>query len=189
MATPLMEQYLGLKARHPKELLLFRCGDFYELFYDDAKVAAETLGIALTSRSKDDGVPMAGVPHHAVEGYIRRLLAAGKRVALAEQLTDPGEGPGLIVRDVTEVITPGTVTESSMLDERAPNHLCAVAPGTGLLGLAWLDVSTGRLIAEDVPEGALAEELSRIEPAETLIPDGPDGDRLRQGALRGRVAT
>src|SRR5437667_616791 len=97
--TPLMEQYLRLKAKHPRELLLFRCGDFYELFYDDAKTASETLGIALTSRSKDEGVPMAGVPWHSVESYVRRLLGAGKRVAIAEQLSDPKDSPGLVERD------------------------------------------------------------------------------------------
>ncbi|HVY61419.1 MAG TPA: DNA mismatch repair protein MutS, partial [Planctomycetota bacterium] len=188
--TPLMEQYLGLKKRHPNDLLLFRCGDFYELFYEDAKIAADTLGIALTSRSKDEGVPMAGVPHHSVEGYIRRLLEAGKRVALAEQLTEPGAG--LIVRDVTEVITPGTVTEWSMLEERAPKHLAAVASagaGARRVGLAWLEVSTGKFLVEDVDAGALEEELARVDPAETLVPDGAAGDELRKTALRGRVVT
>src|SRR5438552_5121712 len=134
-----MEQYLGLKKRHPNDLLLFRCGDFYELFFDDARIAAETLGIALTSRSKDDGVPMAGVPYHAVGNYVRRLLEAGKRVALAEQLTDPKESQGLIERGVTEVVTPGTATEWSMLEERAAKHLAAVATSTSTtIGLAWL---------------------------------------------------
>jgi len=190
-----MEQYLSLKAKHPHELLLFRCGDFYELFYDDARIASETLGIALTQRSKEEGVPMAGVPFHAVEGYIRRLLAAGKRVAIAEQMSDPKDSPGLIVRDVTEVVTPGTVTEWSMLDERAATHLAAIAPPASAasaktrVGLAWLDVSTGRFQAQDVLREALEEELARIAPAETLVPDGAAGDELLTGALRGRTAT
>jgi DNA mismatch repair protein MutS len=192
MPTPLMEQYLSLKARHPGELLLFRCGDFYELFYEDARIASETLGIALTTRSKEEGIPMAGVPFHSVEGYIRRLLAAGKRVALAEQLGDPGDSPGLIERDVTEVVSPGTVTEWSMLEERAASHLLAIAPARGSkerVGLAWLDISTGRFLAEDIPRAALEEELARIDPRETLVPDGAEGDALAKGALRARVAT
>ncbi len=189
-----MDQYLGLKKKHPAALLLFRCGDFYELFYDDAKVAAETLGIALTTRSKDEGVPMAGVPFHAVDGYVRRLLKAGKRVAIAEQLTEPGDGPGLIVRDVTEVVTPGTVTEASMLEERAPTLLAAVSStststSTSTIGLAWLEVATGRFVAEDLPVSALEEEIARLDPAETLVEDGLGGDALRAGALRARVLT
>jgi DNA mismatch repair protein MutS len=183
-----MEQYLRLKARHPRDLLLFRCGDFYELFYEDARTASETLGIALTTRSKEEGIPMAGVPYHSVETYIRRLLAAGKRVALAEQLTDPKDSPGLVERDVVEVITPGTATEWSMLEERAPLHLAALAPRDGTIGVAWLEASTGRFAAHDVPREALGDELARLDPAEVLLPDGAEGDDLR-GALAGRTAT
>lgn len=190
--TPLMEQYSRLKAKHPRELLLFRCGDFYELFFDDAKEASATLGIALTARSKDskDGaVPMAGVPYHSAEGYIRRLLAAGKRVAVAEQLSDPKDSPGLVERDVVEVFTPGTATEWSMLEERAPLHLLALAPAaSGVIGVAWLETSTGRFAAHDVPAEALEDEIARIEPAEVLVPDSAEGDGLAP-ALAGRAAT
>jgi DNA mismatch repair protein MutS len=192
--TPLMEQYARLKAKHPRELLLFRCGDFYELFFEDAKEASATLGIALTARqkdSKDGAVPMAGVPYHSAEGYIRRLLAAGKRVAVAEQLSDPKDSPGLVERDVVEVITPGTATEWSMLEERAPLHLLALAPGAGpddVVGLAWLETSTGRFAAHDAPREAMRDELARIEPAEILLPDAAAGDELAP-ALGGRAAT
>ncbi len=132
--TPMMEQYLSLKAVHPHEILFFRMGDFYEMFFDDATAAAEILGIALTSRSKAEEapgggpIPMAGVPHHSALTYIRRLLRAGKRVAICEQLDDPREvAPGtLIRREVVEVVTPGTVTDAALLEEGAPNHLLAV---------------------------------------------------------------
>ncbi|MHC4393599.1 MAG: MutS N-terminal domain-containing protein, partial [Planctomycetota bacterium] len=183
--TPLTRQYLDLKRKNPDALLFFRCGDFYELFFDDAREASERLGISLTARHKEKdgsgGVPMAGVPHHSVEPYIKRLLDQGCRVAIAEQLSDPKQTKGLVERGVVEVVTPGTVTAWSMLDERRANHVLAIAPArTGSFGLAWLEVTTGRLVVTDVPEQAILDEVARVEPSEVLIPDDERGDQLTE---------
>src|SRR5205807_5745525 len=127
--TPMMQQYREAKARHPGMLLLFRMGDFYELFEEDAELVARVLGLTLTSRDKT--VPMAGFPHHALEGHLRNLLRAGFRVAVCDQVEDPALAKGLVRREVTRVITPGTVTEDDLLDPRASNHLVALVAGGG----------------------------------------------------------
>src|SRR4051794_39764626 len=153
--TPMMQQYREAKDRHPGMLLLFRMGDFYELFDADAEVASRVLGLTLTSRDKT--VPMAGFPHHALEPYLRKLLHAGHRVAICEQVEDPALAKGLVRREVTRVVTPGTVTEDNLLDPRRANHLIALWPaGTrapagrgGTLGLAWVELSTGKFHAAD----------------------------------------
>ena len=169
--TPLMRQYLTAKAEFPQTLLLFRMGDFYELFYDDARKAAKLLDITLTQRGQSAGapIPMAGVPYHALEGYLVKLLRLGESVALCEQIGDPGLAKGIMERKVTRVITPGTVTDEALLDERRENLLLAIAEGKNALGLAWLELSAGRMAVCEIPHGALHTELARLSPVETLI--------------------
>src|SRR4051812_44001206 len=176
--TPMMQQYREAKAQHPGMLLLFRMGDFYELFEDDAEVAARVLGLTLTSRDKT--VPMAGFPHHALETHLHKLLRAGHRVALCDQVEDAALAKGLVRREVTRVITPGTLTEEELLDPRQANHLVAVWGGASgkapAAGLAWVDLSTGGFQAADVPWPRLADELARLSAAELLCPED-DADR------------
>ncbi|MCX7425994.1 MAG: DNA mismatch repair protein MutS [Planctomycetia bacterium] len=172
--TPMMKQYQDAKRACPEALLLFRMGDFYEMFHDDAKLAAKTLGLALTSRDKgDDPVPMAGFPHHQLESYLAKLIAAGMRVAVCDQVEDPKEAKGLVRREVTRVVTPGTVTDEALLDPRQSNYLAAVAPGDPATdqpaGLAWVELSTGRFVAGGVDDAQLPDHLARIAPAECLL--------------------
>jgi len=185
--TPMMRQYLAIKKNYPDMLLLFRMGDFYELFYEDAKTAARVLGLTLTSREKGDrAVPMAGVPHQSVHLYVKRLIRAGFKVALCDQLEDPRQAKGLVARDVTRVITPGTLTEDALLESKDHNYLAAIAPLGELAGLAWVDLSTGRFQAEDCPAQKVLDELTRLRPSEILLPESvyrdPSGpaDRLRR---------
>src|SRR5437764_12797731 len=147
--TPMMRQYREAKASHPGMLLLFRMGDFYETFDGDAELAARVLGLTLTSRDKQ--VPMAGFPHHQLENYLRKLLQAGHRVAVCDQVEDPALAKGLVKREVTRVVTAGTVTEDALLDPRASNHIAAVVRTRGLFGLAWADLSAGTFWAADLP--------------------------------------
>ena len=171
--TPMMKQFLMLKDRHKDCVLLFRAGDFYETFFQDAEIASKVLGIALTARDKDgpSPVPMAGVPYHAVDPYVHKLIRAGYKVAICEQMEDPKEAKGLIERDVTRVITPGTLTDDSLLESKASNYLVAAYPDGDTVGLAWVDISAGRFIAADVPAERLMDELTRIAPAECLLPE------------------
>ncbi|HZT82048.1 MAG TPA: DNA mismatch repair protein MutS [Gemmataceae bacterium] len=173
--TPMMQQYREAKERHPGMLLFFRNGDFYELFEEDAELAARLLGITLTRRDKS--IPMAGVPHHAVDRYLRQLLQLGHRVAICEQMEEASQARGLIRREVTRVVTPGTLTEDDLLDARRSNHLVAVAPGgRDTVGLAWVELSTGTFQAADVPRARLADELGRLAPSELLCAEGETGD-------------
>lgn len=167
--TPMMQQYRDAKARHPGMLLFFRNGDFYELFEDDAELGARLLGITLTRRDKT--IPMAGVPHHALDRYLTRLLQLGHRVAICEQVEEASQAKGLIRREVTRVVTPGTLTEDNLLDPRRANHLAAVAlrGGVGAAGLAWVELSTGAFEAADVPIDRLADELGRLDASEVLV--------------------
>ncbi len=169
MTTPMMQQYRDAKTRHPGMLLMFRMGDFYEFFYEDAEVAARVLGLTLTSRDKT--IPMAGVPYRQLDTYLQRLLRAGHRVAVCDQVEDPAQAKGLVRREVTRIVTPGTVTEDGLLDPRQSNHLIALLPGS-LVGLAWLELSTGQFHAADVPAPRLGDELARLAPAECLCPEG-----------------
>jgi DNA mismatch repair protein MutS len=170
--TPMMKQYEEAKRACPEALLLFRMGDFYELFFDDAKTAAGVLGLALTSRDKGpDAIPMAGFPHHQLESYLGKLIAAGFRAAVCEQVEDPRQAKGLVRREVTRVVTPGTVTDDALLDPRRSNFLAAVAPGDPA-GVAWVELSTGRFVAAGFPAGQLGDQLARIAPAECLVSDG-----------------
>ncbi|OHB39952.1 MAG: DNA mismatch repair protein MutS [Planctomycetes bacterium GWA2_39_15] len=170
--TPMMRQYNEIKRQHKDALLFFRMGDFYELFFEDAKLAAKVLGITLTSRSKGEGaIPMAGMPHHSSESYIRRLIKAGYKVAICDQLQDPDEAKGIIDRGVTRIITPGTVTEDTLLEDKSNNYLMAVLETNSMLGLSWIDLSTGRFEVEDIQKELLFDEFARLNPSELLLPE------------------
>ena len=172
--TPLMKQFFAAKAEHPDVLLFFRMGDFYELFFDDARKAARLLDITLTQRGQSAGqpIPMAGVPHHSAEGYLARLVALGESVAICEQIGDPALAKGIVERKVVRIVTPGTVTDEALLNERRDTLLLAVARGKNGYGLAWADLAGGRFLVNEVAnEDALEAEIARLEPAETLIAD------------------
>ena len=177
-ATPMMAQYLEVKRAHPDCLLFYRMGDFYEMFFDDAVAASRALDIALTKRGKHDGedIPMCGVPVHAAEGYLSRLIRKGFRVAVCEQTEDPAAAKkrgakSVVARAVVRVVTPGTITEDALLDARSHNYLAALADAGGGLGLAWLDMSTGDFQVQPVTEAALPAALARLEPGELLLPE------------------
>jgi DNA mismatch repair protein MutS len=199
--SPMMQQYREARQAAGDALLLFRMGDFYELFYDDAKTAARTLGLALTSRDKgDDPVPMAGFPHHQLDSYLAKIIAAGHRAAICEQVEDANQAKGLVKREVTRIVTPGTLTDDALLDPQRSNFLAAIVlPAAGArsgtramataqsghdsmptqssghvtqnIGLAWVDVSTGRFSAATFLWQQVADQLARIHPAELLIAD------------------
>lgn len=179
-----MQQYRDAKEQYPGMLLLFRMGDFYELFDADAEVASKVLGLTLTSRDKT--IPMAGIPHHALERYLHRLLRAGHRVAICDQVEDASQAKGLVRREVTRVVTPGTLTEDALLDPQRANYLTALRPGPkSEVGVAWVDLSTGHFHAADVSWEHLHDELTRLAPAECLVAEGgPDrlADAVRQAA-------
>ncbi len=170
--TPMMQQYLRVKAEHPDTLVFYRMGDFYELFFDDAKKAAQLLNITLTSRGQSNGEPiaMAGVPHHAAEGYIAKLLREGESVALCEQIGDPATSKGPVERKVVRIVTPATVTDDALLDEHQDNLLVAICWLKGQYGIASLDVTSGRFLLQQVDsEDALINEVARLNPAELLF--------------------
>ena len=203
--TPLMQQYHAVKKQHPAALVLFRLGDFYELFYDDAVVASRILQITLTARNKEKGepVPMCGVPYHAAENYIAKLIRAGHKVAICEQMEEPGPGKKLVRREVIRVLTPGTATSGSLVDAKENNFLAAVARGAAAsaaaasggrgtsraaearIGLAYVDLSTGEFRATeftgDKAEAWLRDELEILRPREILLPRPvtlfPDAER------------
>jgi len=184
--TPMMQQYLRIKAQHPDILMLYRMGDFYELFYDDAERAAALLDITLTARGASAGAPvkMAGVPVHSVEQYLAKLVRLGESVAICEQIGDPSTAKGPVERKVTRIVTPGTLTDSALLDEKADSVLLAVARDRASVGLAWLTLASGELrVAEFAPQ-ALGNELRRIAPAEILVADaGPALDGVDEATL------
>ncbi len=188
--TPAMAQFMAAKRQHPDALLFFRMGDFYELFHDDAKVASRALGITLTSRSKgEDAIPMAGVPVRSVDTYLKRLVQAGFKVAICEQMQDPREVKGLVDRQVVRVVTPGTLTEDSLLDGRRSNFLAAVigsGGARGRVGIAWVELSTGAFRVTECPPDRFEDELERIEPAEVLAPEGADELRATIDTPRAR---
>ncbi len=180
-ATPMMAQYLQIKAQNPGALLFYRMGDFYEMFFDDAVAASEALDIALTKRGKHLGedIAMCGVPVHAAEGYLLNLIRKGFRVAIAEQLEDPAEAKkrgskSVVKRDVVRLVTPGTLTEDSLLEARRHNFLCAFAEVRDDSALAWADISTGEFRVMSCPLPRLGPELARLAPKEVLIPDSQD---------------
>ncbi|HVQ26795.1 MAG TPA: DNA mismatch repair protein MutS [Planctomycetota bacterium] len=179
-ATPMMEQYGQAKREAGDALLFFRMGDFYELFGEDAKIASRALGITLTARSQGEGaVPMAGVPVKAYQGYLQQLIRAGFRVAICDQMEDPALAKGLVDRQVTRIVTAGTVFEDDLLERGASNYLLGLAPQGDRCGLAWLDVSTGAFSVAEVPVARVADEVARLEPAEIVVPESllEDGER------------
>ena len=173
-ASPAMAQWFAMKAENPDALLFFRMGDFYELFFTDAEAAAAALDIALTARGEHAGasIPMCGVPHHAAESYLARLIRRGFRVAVAEQMEDPrtrtGKAP--IRRAVVRLVTPGTITEEALLEGGRANLLLALAQDRDGIGAAWLDVSTGLFETSSLTQAELPALLGRLEPAEILAP-------------------
>jgi len=195
--TPMMKQYLDAKTACPDAILLFRMGDFYELFHEDAKTAARLLGLTLTSRDKGDNpIPMAGFPHHQLESYLGKLVALGQRVAICEQVEDPKLAKGLVKREIARIVTPGTVTDDALLDPRESNFLAAVseshdAKQPDLVGIAWVELSTGRFYAACCSRKKLGDELARIGPSECLLRDDSDlfdGDRGLRLVLTKRPA-
>ena len=177
--TPMMRQYLQLKEQHPDCLLFFRLGDFYELFFEDAVTASKELELVLTGRScgLDERAPMCGVPYHSVDSYIDRLISKGYKVAICEQLTDPSESKGLVDRGITRIVTPGTITSNSALDEKTNNYVLSLYVNSqSKLGFSAADVSTGAFslgeIEDDLHNSRLFEELARIQPTEVIVPDG-----------------
>jgi DNA mismatch repair protein MutS len=174
--SPVMQQYLRIKAEHPDILLFYRMGDFYELFYDDADKASRLLDITLTSRGQSAGAPvrMAGVPVHAVEHYLAKLVKLGESVAICEQVGDVATAKGPVERQVTRIVTPGTLTDSELLEDKADNVLLALAADKSTVGLAWLSLASGTLRVAEVAPQALANELRRIGPAEILAAEGVD---------------
>src|ERR1017187_8320459 len=172
--TPMMQQYLRIKAEHPDALLFYRMGDFYEMFYEDARRAAQLLDIALTQRGASAGapIPMAGGPAGTLDSYLAKLVRKGQSVAICEQRGEPGKTKGPMEREVVRIVTPGTVTDEALLDERRDNVLASVCGAGGRYGLAWLDLSAGRFSVMELEGGAALEtELERLRPAELLAPD------------------
>src|SRR6202163_2107579 len=194
--TPMMEQYLEIKAAHPGLLLFYRMGDFYELFFEDAEIASKTLGIVLTKRGRHQGIdiPMCGVPVERSEDYLHRLIEAGHRVAVCEQTEDPAAARArgnkrVVRRNVVRLVTPGTLTEDTLLDARANNYLLAIArtrgsAGSDRIGLAWIDISTAEFIVTECAIGELAATLSRINPNEVIVTDALYGDADLGPSLR-----
>src|SRR5262247_435632 len=183
-ATPVMEQFIEIKAANPDCLLFYRMGDFYELFFEDAEIAARALGIVLTKRGKHLGrdIPMCGVPVHRADEYLHRLIAMGHRVAVCEQLEDPAEAKkrgskSVVKRNVIRLVTPGTLTEDTLLDARSNNYLLAIArarlsaDAENRFALAWIDISTGEFRIAECERPALAAEIARIEPGEIIMSD------------------
>ena len=182
--TPMMAQYLQLKAQNPDILLFYRMGDFYELFYDDAKKAAALLDISLTKRGQSAGepIPMAGVPYHAVEGYLAKLVALGESVAICEQIGDPATSKGPVERKVVRIVTPGTVSDEALLPERQDNLVAAIYQEKGVFALATLDMASGHFLISELPnKEALSAELQRTQPAEILYPEDFSDAGILQG--------
>ena len=186
--TPMMQQYRRIKRETPPSILMFRLGDFYEMFFDDAVTASRVLGITLTAREAGKGnkVPMCGVPYHAAQEHIARLIRAGHKVAVCDQMEDPGLAKGLVKREVTRVVTPGTAIDEGLLGERDNNYLAAIHRAGGIFGLCCLDLSTGEfLVTELEREADLMGEIGRLSPSEFLLPAELAGDREFVARLRG----
>ena len=172
--TPAMKQFFHFKEKHPDAILFFRMGDFYETFYDDAKTCSRVLGLTLTSRGKSDNrpIPLAGVPFHAVDGYLKKMIQAGFKVAVCEQVENPKTAKGVVKRDVVRIVTPGTLTDDMLLEAKEDNFLCAVSLGIqDNASLSWVDVSTGHFFVQQLPEAHLINELARLNPKECLVAD------------------
>ena len=178
--TPMMQQYLRIKAQHPDMLVFYRMGDFYELFYEDAERAARLLDITLTRRGESAGTPikMAGVPHHSVEQYLARLVKLGESVAICEQIGDPDASRGPVERQVTRIVTPGTLTDAVLLEDKRDNVLLAVTRERATLGLAWLSLASGHFAVMETTVSNMAAELERLAPSEILVPDDATAELL-----------
>ncbi len=194
--TPMMQQYLRIKAEHPNTLLLYRMGDFYELFHADAEKASRLLDITLTSRGQSAGVPikMAGVPVVALEQHLARLVKLGEAVAICEQIGDPATAKGPVERKVVRVVTAGTITDQGLLPEKSDALLMALAPDKRLVGAAWLNLASGELTLAEIAPGRLTHELERLRPAEVIVPDGSDAglvplNHMGSAGLVGGVAS
>src|SRR5689334_1459941 len=195
-ATPMMEQYLEIKAAHPGLLLFYRMGDFYELFFEDAEIASKALGIMLTRRGKHQGmdIPMCGVPVERADDYLHRLIEKGFRVAVCEQMEDPAAAKArgnksVVRRGVVRVVTPGTLTEDTLLDARTNNYLLAIArarssAGGDRYGLAWIDISTAEFMVMECSGSELAATLARINPNEAIVADALYSDNELAPTLR-----
>ena len=189
--TPMMQQYLRIKADYPDMLVFYRMGDFYELFFEDAERASQLLDITLTTRGASAGQPikMAGVPFHAAEQYLAKLVKLGLSVAICEQVGDPNTSKGPVERKVARVLTPGTVTDSALLDDRQESYLMAVHPGQGKLGVAWLSLAGGRFVVSEIAPAELNGLLERVRPAEILLPDNmAEADLFGQRSAVKRLA-
>ncbi|MFN0317701.1 MAG: DNA mismatch repair protein MutS [Burkholderiales bacterium] len=184
--TPMMQQYLSIKARYPGMLLFYRMGDFYELFHEDAERASRLLDITLTARGQSAGTPikMAGVPYHAADQYLAKLVKLGESVAICEQIGDPSASKGPVERQVTRVITPGTLVDAGLLDERQENLLAAVTLSPDRAGIAWIGFASGEFRVFEIPRNRLASELERLRPAELLVPDDPQEPALAAAAQK-----
>src|SRR5215472_14686619 len=195
--TPMMEQYIEIKAANPDCLLFYRMGDFYELFFEDAETASRALGIVLTKRGKHLGadIPMCGVPVERADEYLHRLIGLGHRVAVCEQLEDPAEarkrgGKSVVRRDVVRLVTPGTLTEDTLLDARRNNFLAAIVRArsstetASRFALAWIDMSTGEFRLTECDRAGLAAEIARLEPGEIIVSDALYGDAALAPYLR-----
>ncbi|MBO9540267.1 DNA mismatch repair protein MutS [bacterium] len=190
--SPMMTHYLSLKEQHPDVLLFYRMGDFYEMFFDDAVLASRELELTLTSRdggANGNRIPMAGIPHHAAEGYLAKLIERGYRVAICEQVEDPKQAKGLVKREIVRFVTPGTVLEANYLSEKQNNYLAAIVKGPAGFGLAYCDASTGEFRTTQIADpGAVAGELARIAPAELLVPVNPSvWQNMAWGRTPGRL--
>src|SRR3954470_1969421 len=175
--TPMMQQWLRIKADHPDILVFYRMGDFYELFYDDAEKGSRLLDLTLTQRGQSAGEPvkMAGVPVHSVESYLAKLVKLGESGAIAEQIGDPATAKGPVDRQVTRIVTPGTLTDSELLDDKSDNVLLSICKDKTTVGLAWLSLASGALRVAEIAPQALENELRRIGPAEILAPEDLTG--------------
>ncbi|MGZ8190293.1 MAG: DNA mismatch repair protein MutS [Methylococcaceae bacterium] len=188
--TPMMQQFMRIKSEYPDNLLFYRMGDFYELFFDDARIASQLLDITLTSRGQSGGlpIPMAGIPYHAAEGYLAKLLRNGQSVAICEQIGDPATSKGPVERKVVRIVTPGTVTDEALLEDRKDNLLVAVGIVDGKHGIASLDLTSGRFILQQLEsEGQLLSEMGRLNPAELLFSEDwplPSALKQRSGLCR-----
>ena len=191
--TPMMQQYFEIKEKYKEYILMYRLGDFYEMFFDDAKIAAKELELVLTGRDcgEEERAPMCGVPYHAVDGYIGKLVSHGYKVAICEQMEDPSLAKGIVKRDVVRIITPGTLTESSLLDEKKNNYICAVYLGDGAVGVSFADISTGSLSATEFSDSDMMSrlfgEMGVYAPREVVINTAASGLGEIETFLRERL--
>ncbi|MDP7627107.1 MAG: DNA mismatch repair protein MutS [SAR202 cluster bacterium] len=185
MTTPARKQYLDIKSKHQEEILLFRMGDFYETFDDDAKVLARELEIALTSREmgKGERIPLAGIPYHALEGYLARLVANGYRVAICEQVSDPTTSKGIVDRKVVRIVTPGTIIEESLLQQGSNNYLASAVVRDSNAGIAYVDITTGEFAATQIPLSRVNSEINRLAPKELILAETWSNEIIMDGSL------